>query len=175
MMIPGKAFAGLLVMIVADLLHLSPFRRQFIFSRFSDKDCMKHLSGLLLWHLSKYAELPEVATQNDKLFIDLLNKVRVADFDVDVEKLLKARFIYKSDENYPKDALNMLFQMVYQVSFIQQRLITKFKIILYKYPLVTTQAAQNKKQTKPGGLKKLLKLKIGAKVMLTVLHTGLSN
>ena len=37
-----------------------------------------------------------------------------------------------------------------------------------KYQLATIQAAQNQKQTNTGGLAKLFKLKIGAKVMLTV-------
>ena len=36
-----------------------------------------------------------------------------------------------------------------------------------KYPLTTIQAAQNQKQTNTGGLAKLLKLRIGPKVMLT--------
>ena len=38
----------------------------------------------------------------------------------------------------------------------------------WKYPLALIQAAQNQRQTNTGGLAKLLKLKIGAKVMLTV-------
>ena len=37
----------------------------------------------------------------------MLNKVRVGNIDDDVEKLLKARFIHDSDENYPKNALHM--------------------------------------------------------------------
>ena len=36
---------------------------------------MKHLLGLQLWHLFKYAELTEVVIQNGKLFIELFNKV----------------------------------------------------------------------------------------------------
>ena len=37
----------------------------------------------------------------------MLNKVQIGNIDDDVENLLKARFIYESDENYPKDALHM--------------------------------------------------------------------
>ena len=45
---------------VAELLQLSPVRGILIFSQFSDKDSMKHLLGLQLWHLFKYAELTEL-------------------------------------------------------------------------------------------------------------------
>ena len=106
-MFPEKAFAGLSVLTVADLLQLPPVRGQLIFSQFSDENSMKHLLGLQLWHLFQYAELTEVIRQNDQLFIDLLNKVRVGNIDDEVEKLLKARFIHESDENYPVDALYM--------------------------------------------------------------------
>ena len=75
MVIPEIAFTGLSVMTVADLLQLPPVRGKYICSQFSDKDSMKHLLGLQLWHLFKYAELTEVVKQNDNLFIDLLNKV----------------------------------------------------------------------------------------------------
>ena len=51
LMIPEKAFAGLSVMDVADLLQLPPVRGKPIFSQFSDQDSMNHLLGLQLWHL----------------------------------------------------------------------------------------------------------------------------
>ena len=106
-MIPEKAFADLSVMTVADLLQLLPPRGKLIFFRFSDKDSMKHLLDLPLWYLFEHAELTGVARQNDKLFVHLLNKVRVGDIDDDVEKLLMAIFIHESDEKYPKDTLHM--------------------------------------------------------------------
>ena len=53
MMIPEIAFAGLSVMTVADLLELPPVRRELIFSLFSNKDSMKYLLSLQLWHLFK--------------------------------------------------------------------------------------------------------------------------
>ena len=87
MMIPEKAFDDLSVVTVADLLELSPVRRKLIFSPFSDKDSIKYLLGLQLWHLFEYTELTEVVRQNDKLFIKLLDKVRGGNIDDDVENL----------------------------------------------------------------------------------------
>ena len=69
---------------------------------------MKHLLDLQWWHLFKYAELTKIVGQNDKLSTDLLNKVRVGKINDDVEKLLKARFTYESDENYPEYVLQMM-------------------------------------------------------------------
>ena len=106
-LILDKAFAGLSVITVANFLQVPRVTGKLVFSRFSDKDSMKHLLGLQIWHLFKYTELAEVVRQNDKLFIDLLNKVRVGNTDVNVEILLKARFIDESDEHYPKDTLLM--------------------------------------------------------------------
>ena len=95
-------------MTVGYFLQLPPILGKFIFSHFSDKDNMKHVLDLQLWHLFKHAELTEVVRQNHKPFIDMLNKIRVGNVDHDVEQLLKARSVCDSDENYcPKDALHM--------------------------------------------------------------------
>ena len=56
MMIPEKAFTGLSVMTVGHFLQLPPVIVKITFSQLSDKDSVKHLLGLQLWHLFKYAE-----------------------------------------------------------------------------------------------------------------------
>ena len=166
MMIPKKTFAGLSVMTVADLLQLLPIRGKLIFSQLSDKDRMKHFLGLQL-------------LQNDKLLVDLLNKVRVGNIDGDVENLLKAKFIHGSDENYPKDVMHMYAEnesaMKRNDAVLNDLPHKLYKIDAHgkipdncKYPLATIQATHNQKQTNTGGLAKLLMLKIGDKVMLTI-------
>ena len=75
MMIIEKSFADLSVVTVGDFLQLPPVLGKFIFSTFSDKDCMKYLLGLQLWYLLKYEESTEIVRQKDKTFIDMLNKV----------------------------------------------------------------------------------------------------
>ena len=101
----------------------------------------------------------------------MLDKVWVGNIDDNVEKLLKERFIYDSDKNYPKDALqqhaekepdvkkNEAVLNKVLVSFTQRTLTTKFQ------ELVNTHWQQ-------------FKLNIQAKVMLTVnlgIHDCLIN
>ena len=104
----------------------------------------------------------------------MFNNVQVGKIDDDVEKLLKARFIHESDENYPKDALHMYAENEPAMKRNDVAL-NDVPGELYtieaddkipdscKYSLATIQAAQNQKQTNTGGLAKSLKLKIGAK------------
>ena len=179
MMISEIVFAGLSVMTVADLVQLLSIRGKLLLSQFSDKDSMTHISRLQLWHLIKYAELTEVVRQNNKLFIDLLNKVLVGNNDDDVEHLLKARFIHESNENYPNDVLHMYAENDLAMKR-NKAVLNDLPCQLYtteandeipdncKYPLALLQSAQNQKQTNAGGLAKSLKLKIGAKVKLAV-------
>ena len=49
--------------------------------------------------------------QNDKLFIDLLNKVRDGNIYDDVEKLLKERFIHQSDKTVQKMPCTCMLRM----------------------------------------------------------------
>ena len=133
---------------------------------------MKHLLAFQLWHLFEYAELTEVARQNDKLFIDLLNQVQSGNIDNNVENLFKARFIQEFDENYPKDALHMYAE---NEPAMKRNVVGELYTIEAnekipdncEYSLALLNAAQNQEQTNTGGLAKLLKPKTDTKVMLT--------
>ena len=150
-----------------------------MFSQFFDKDSMEHFLSLQLWHLFKYTELAEVVRQNEKPFIDLLNKVRVGNIDDDVENLLKARLVHESDENYSKDALQMSAENEPAMKR-NEAVLNELPGKLYtvdanakipdnrKYPLAIIKSAHNQKQAYTGDLGKLLKLKINAKIILTV-------
>ena len=76
-----------------------PVGGKLTFSRFFDKDSMKHLLSFQLWQVFKYEDLTEVVRQNYKLLIDLLNKVWVGNIDDDVKNLLKTRFMREPDGN----------------------------------------------------------------------------
>ena len=139
MMIPEKVFPSLSVMTVAELLQLPLVRGKFLLSQFSGKDSYQ-----------------KVVMENDKLFIDLLNKARVGNIDDDVEKLLKARFIHEYGENYSKDAWHMIAENEPAMKR-NEAVLSDLPGELYtieandkipdncKYPLTLIQAAQNQK------------------------------
>ena len=149
---------------------------------------MKHLLGLQLWHLLKYAEFPEVIRQNGKLY--LCNKVWVFDIIGDVEKLLKVSSIHKSEKkNYPKDAFHMYAEnesaMKSNETVLNHLIVVPYTIETngkvtdnFDYPLTTIEAVQNQNHTNTGGLAELRKSKIATKIMLIInmdMHERLIN
>ena len=171
-MIPKKAFPGLSVMTVADLFQLPLVWGKLIFSHFFEKDSMKYLLGLLLWYLLKHVKFTKFVRQNNELFINIFNQVRVGNINDDVEKYIKARFIHESDESHSKDALHTHTYVENETAAKRNGAVLNdlsgdfytincYGKILgnYKCPLAAIQAAQFKKQTNTGSLAKLLKLK----------------
>ena len=161
MIIPKKAFAGLSVMTVADLFQLTLVWGKLMFSHFFEKVSMKHLLGLLFWYLFKHVKFTKVVRQNNELFINIFNKVRVGNIDNDVEKYIKARFIHESDESHSKDALHTYVgnepaakrneAVLNDLSGDFYTINCNDKILgNYKCPLAAIQAAQIQKQTNTG-------------------------
>ena len=72
--------------------HTQTIRRQKPTNYLSASDYFVGLAnkglGLKLWYLFRHKKLTEVVNQNDKLFIDLLNKVRVGNIDDGIGKLI---------------------------------------------------------------------------------------
>ena len=129
---------------------------------------MKPLLGLQLWHLFKYAELTEVIKQNDKLFIDLPNKVKVGNIDGNVGKLLKSRFIHQFDENCPKDTLRMYAENEPAMKRNEDVLKDLPYTLEASDKIPDNSCYSEPKANKRRRFTKLLKLKIDTKLMLTV-------
>ena len=98
----------------------------------------------------------------------MLNKVQVGNIEDNIEKLLEARFIPESDENYPEDALHICVEK--EIAMTRNEAVLndlRNRGELYsgeanakiwdncKYPLATIQAGQNQKQINTGGLAEL--------------------
>ena len=80
----ANEFAGLTVVLVADLLQLLP------------------VMGKSVWvsRMFQFSELTEVMRKRgDAKFIDLLYKIRVGNIDEDVQKQIRERLIEETDIN----------------------------------------------------------------------------
>ena len=128
-----------------------------------------------LWRLFKFVELTQVMRQTDKDFIEMLNKIRKGLVDESSEKMLRSRFVDRSNSNYPKYGLNVFAENApvssHNVGLLNE--LSNNEIEIHSIDTIPTNckilqcqitAAQNQSQSKTGGLK----LKISAKVMLTV-------
>ena len=111
--------------------------------------------------------------------MDVLKNFRVGKIDDDVQELLKARFINKSDENYPKEAFQIYAEnerAMKKNTFVLNDLRDELYTIIVtdkvpdncKYQMTLMQAAQNQKETITGDLAILLNLRNSANVMLIV-------
>ena len=125
-----------------------------------------------LRELFKIVELDEVMRQKeDKFFIDVLNKIRVADVDSNIVKVLKSRFVNLDDHNYPEHALH-IFAENGPVSAHNLMMLNKLRSDLVAIHIIDSipantgftqcqiMAEQNRKQSESRGLTRLLTLKL---------------
>ena len=90
-------FAGISVIACGDFYQLPPIQQRPVYAKFDD--VMLNISHC--WRLFKIAELTKVMRQtSDQESITLLNNIRNGNIIENDEKILKPKFIEKSDHNY---------------------------------------------------------------------------
>lgn len=169
----GVPFAGISIIAFGDLYQLPPINQRPTYAEY--KDALLNVSPL--WRTFRMAELTEVMRQkDDSVFIDLLNKVRVADVDNTAETILKSKFVSQSDPNYPYDVIHIWAENG-PVSLHNNLMLNKIDEKLYQitatdiFPknvnLGLIEKALSHGQMQTGGLEKVFSVKIGARVMIT--------
>ena len=89
-------FAGLTVVLVADLLQLPPVMGKPVYATADGCDSLERHLSLNLWHMFQFAEWRQ---RGDTKFINLLNKIQVGNVHEDNQKQIRERFIEESDTN----------------------------------------------------------------------------
>ena len=166
-------FAGKLVIACGDLFQLPPVMGSRVYL-----EGQNMLAKVMkLWKNFKLAELTEVMRQRgDTVFIDLLNNVRkgkLTESDIDI---LRSRIITENHLDYPQHALHLFAENAPVLEHNEKKLLSLSSPICVinaidkiprDVPDTLVQNALNRKQSETGGLAHILKIKVGAKVMLT--------
>ena len=169
--LPDQPFAGKSILAVEDLYQLPPVNAKPAYAyTFDFTQTMGYLSTDL-WRLFKLVELTQVMCQKDKDFIEMLNKIRKGLVDESSEKMLRSRFVDRSNSNYLKYGLHVFAENApvssHNVELLNELSDNEIEIHSIdtiptngKMPHCQITATQNQSLSKTGGLAKILKLKI---------------
>ena len=166
-------FGGKCVVAVGDFFQLPPVNDLPVFASYRNE----LLNLCHPWSEFTMIELTEIMRQKeDKTFLELLNRIRIGQcYDEDVE-LLRSRIRTPTEPDYPETALHLWAENgpVDQHNEKMLAKIDKPEYILTatdKYPATVDQShiknILKASKSKTAGLPKELKLKKGARVMLT--------
>lgn len=164
---------GKSIITVSDLFQLEPIRSKPVFENYKDDT----LNICHPWHVFQMIELRKVMRQkDDKIFTDLLNRLRVgSQTDEDIQ-LIQSGLINSSDPNYPHDVLHIWAENNPVNQYNNMRLQEINKRLFYlratdQYPAnVSEQEIDNllgKQRSETGGLDFEIRVKETARVMLT--------
>ena len=170
---PDVSFAGISVIVFGDLYQLTPIKQRAVYAEYNHA----WLNISPLWRLFEMAELHEVMRQRgDVTFIDLLNRVRIAEVNTDDENILKSKFVIEDNAHYPQKAIHIWAENdpvnKHNTSMLSKVINPLFVInaidILPKniQPSVINKVL-NRSQMETGGLARILELKVQARVMFT--------
>lgn len=169
----SQLFAGLSVVVVGDLYQLPPVRRKPIFESFkNDSYNLCHP-----WHVFQIKELTEIMRQrDDQKFSEALNRFRTASQTEEDIKYINSRSISVSTDNYPFDALHIWAEN-YPVNEHHNNNLEQLNTPLFvlgashQYPANVskhdTDRALLRGRSETGGLDYEVKIKEGARIMLT--------
>ena len=170
---PDIPFAGISVIACGDFYQLPSIQQRPVYAKFDD--VMLNISHC--WRLFKIAELTELMRQRgDWELITLLINIRTGNIIENDEKILKSKFIEKSDHNYCNEAfriwaendpvekhnkkmLDSLPGAEYMISAVDKMPGNISEAILEKIYSLS--------QMKTGGLAHKLTIKLQAKIILT--------
>ena len=109
---PGQdiPFGGKSVLVCGGLCELPPVRAKPLFT-FDDTETMEGFISMDLWRKFRLAELDQVMRQDDEIFVNMLNKMRVGKINLNIKDVIKLRFIDKNDPCYPGNILHILQKM----------------------------------------------------------------
>ena len=179
----NSRFGGVSILAVGDLFQLQPVGQSHIF-----KDGFNRLVSFKPWVENfKLMELTESMRQKeDQQFAQVLMRVRTASCTQDDITLLKSRIVKKTDTNYPTQALHVFTTNndvdTYNAEHLQKLPTQVFDIKANdsKKDVQTNliDVVFSKKPSETGGLREIVSVAVGARVMVTVnidVSDGLAN
>ena len=131
-----------------------------------------------LWRKFRLAELDQVMHQDDEMFINLLNKIRIRQTDQYIEHVIKIKIHWQRWYKLSWECFYIFVEKAPIKRHNNNRLILipgKLITIPAKYEvpwnskISDIREAQNRKQSKTGGLAPILELKISARIMWNTL------
>ena len=170
----SKIFAGISIIAVGDLHQLPPIQQKPIFCRYSND--VHNLSHP--WHEFKMIELVEIMRQkDDQSFIELLNRLRVAQHTEADIRTIQSRAVDVNDKNnYPLNELHVWAENKPVIDYNNERLqeiLTPLHVLqaVDQYPKNVSrheiERVLSKGRSYTGGLDLEVSIKQGARVMLT--------
>ena len=179
-------FGGVSILAVGDLYQLPPVGQPLLFSVVGDSYAQLYRSGSLWVDEFKMLELSEIMRQRgDSAFAELLCRVRTATCTSEDIDILKSREITADTPDYPNAALHV-YRLNVDVDTRNALMLNNLAPQCEQYSIKASDAMagqtahielstlSNKRQ-ETGGLHSVLKLAIGARVMLTTNVDGLVN
>ena len=176
--LPDVMFGGVSILAVGDLYQLPPVGQPALFDMVTDSYARLHGSGSLWKDEFEMIELDEIMRQRgDSTFTELLCRVRLGECTPGDLEILKSRVVTPDSPDYPHNALHV-YRLNADVdrrnSFMLNSLAPEDQ--LYAIKASDAVAGQTRhidlsrlsnKRSETGGLHGVLKLAIGARVMLT--------